>query len=149
MPELVLETGPRSSSEQGGQEPASPPSTSSATVGPVGGTIAGSLKSTKDLASFSSESSRGNVDNSDMDTASGNCLSYSDTDEVFVQTVHRKYWKRVWTSCKLSKSTLWMMTQQKRINNSHYDVWENDHKIIRTEWKCTLAEDCTSFEMQK
>ena len=42
-----------------------------------------------------------------------------------------------------------METQQKRINNSHHDVWENDHKIIRTEQKCTLVEDHTFFEMQR
>ena len=42
-----------------------------------------------------------------------------------------------------------METQQKRINDSHHDMWGNDHKIIRTEWKCTLAEDHTSFEMWK
>ena len=56
--------------------------------------------------------------------------------------------KRVQASYKLSKSNLWMETQQKRINDSHHDVWVNDHKIIRTEQKCTLAEDHTSFEMQ-
>ena len=44
---------------------------------------------------------------------------------------------------------LWMETQQKRINDSHHYVWENDQKIIRTEQKCTLAEDCTSFEMRR
>ena len=42
-----------------------------------------------------------------------------------------------------------METQQKRINDSHHDVWGNDHKIIRTEQKCTLAKDCTSFEIRK
>ena len=58
MPELVQETWPRPISEQGGWELASPPSPSSATVGPVGGTMVGSLKSTEDPASSSSESSR-------------------------------------------------------------------------------------------
>ena len=99
------------------------------------------------MASSSSELSRDNVDNSDMDTASGDCLSCSDTDELSVQTAHKKYQKNIWASCKLSKSNLRMETQQKRINNSHHDVWGNNHKIFRTEQKCTLVEDCTSFEM--
>ena len=84
-----------------------------------------------------------------MDTASGDCLSCSDTDVASVQTACKKYRKRVQASCKLSKSNLWMETQQKRINNSHQDVWRNDHKIIRTEQKCALVEDHTSFEMRR
>ena len=87
--------GPGLSYEQGGQETASPFSPSRATTGPVDGTTAGSPKSTKDPASSSSESSRGNVDDSDMDTASGDCISCSDIDEVSVQTAHKKYRKRV------------------------------------------------------
>ena len=95
--------------------------------------MVGSLKSTEDLASSSSESSCGNVDDSNMDTASGDCLSCSDTDDASVRTAHKKYRKRMWASCKLSKSNLWTETQQKRINDSHQDIWGNDHKIIRTE----------------
>ena len=37
----------------------------------------------------------------------------------------------------------------KRIRDSHQDVWGHDHKIVRTEWKCALAEDCTSFKMKR
>ena len=79
-------------------------------IGLVGGTVAWSVKSTKDLASSRSESSRGNVDNSDTDTAPGDFISCSDTDEVSVQTACKKYQKAVWASCKLSKSNLWMET---------------------------------------
>ena len=85
MPKSALETGPGPSSEQGGQEPASPPSFSSATaIGPVGGTTVGSPKSMEDLASSSSESSRSNVDDSDIDTSYGDCLSCSDTEDASV-----------------------------------------------------------------
>ena len=120
--ELVPETGPGPSSEQGGQEPVCPPSPSGATVGSVDGATAGNPKSTEDLASSSSKSSWGNVDNSDIDAASWECLSYSDTDDASVQTANEIFRKRVWASCKLSKSNLWMETQQKRINDSHQDV---------------------------
>ena len=42
-----------------------------------------------------------------------------------------------------------METQMKRIGDSCQDVWGHDKKIVRTEWKCTLAEDHTSFEMRR
>ena len=129
-------------------EPASPFSPSRAIVGLVGETMAGHPKSIKDLASFSSGSSGGNVHDSDMDTTSGDCISCSDTDEVSGWTANKKYRKRVWASCRL-KNNPWMETQQKRINNSHQDVWGNDCKIIKTEQKCAFAEDHISFEMLK
>ena len=28
-------------------------------------------------------------------------------------------------------------------------MWGHDHECVRAEWKCTLVEDCNSFEMQK
>ena len=93
--ELVPEAGYRPSSEQEEHEPVSPPSPSGATMGLVGVTMAGSLKSTKDPASCSSELSQGNVDNSDMDKTSGDCLSCSDTDDVLVLTAHKKCRKRM------------------------------------------------------
>ena len=37
----------------------------------------------------------------------------------------------------------------KEFGDSHQDIWGHDHKIVRTEQKCTLAEDCTSFEMKR
>ena len=58
-PKLVPKTGPGPSSEHGGEEPASPPSLASVIVGTVEGTMAGSPKITKDLASSSSELSGG------------------------------------------------------------------------------------------
>ena len=60
---------------------------------------------------FITESSKGNVDNSGMDTAYGNCLSCLGTDHVSVQTACKKYRKREWASCKLSKCNHWMETK--------------------------------------
>ena len=37
----------------------------------------------------------------------------------------------------------------KRIGDSCQDIWGHDHKIVRTECKCALVEDCTSFEMKR
>ena len=76
-------------------------------------------------------------------------LSCLDTDEVSIWTAWKKYRKRVRVSCKLSKGTKWMEAQMKRFRDSHWDVWGHDHKISRTEQKCTLAEDCSSFEMRR
>ena len=28
-------------------------------------------------------------------------------------------------------------------------MWGHNHEIIRTQWKCALKEDCSSFEMQR
>ena len=84
-----------------------------------------------------------------LDTASGDCLYCSDIDEVSVQIAHKKYRKRVRVSCKLSKGSDWMEAQMKRIRDSHQDVWGLDNKIIRTEWKHALVDDCTSFKMRR
>ena len=65
-------------------EIANPSSPSRATVNLLGGTVAGSLKSTENPASSITELSRGNVVDPDMDTASGNYLSCSDTAEASV-----------------------------------------------------------------
>ena len=99
---------------------------------------------------MSSDSSltRGNLVDSDLDTASGDCLFCLDTDEISVRTAHKKYRKRVRASCKLSKAVDWMDTQMKRIMGGHQDVWGHNHKIVRAEWKCALADDHTSFEMR-
>ena len=87
--ELILGTG--TSFEQQGQELVSPPSSPTrATFDPEGRTVAGSSKSTKDQTSSDSESSRENVDDSNLDTASGDCVLCSDTDKVSIQTAHKK-----------------------------------------------------------
>ena len=86
---------------------------------------------------------------SDMNTASGNDVTFLDVDEVTIQTVQKKYQKRVWASHRLSKGSLWSEAQLKRIANSHQAVWGHDHKSIRTEWVHALVEDCSSFEMCK
>ena len=146
MHELILGTG--TSFEQQGQELVSPPSSPTrATIDPEDGTAVGSLKNTKDQTSSDSELSRENVDNSDLDTASGDCILCSDTDKVSIQTAHKKYRKREWVSCRLSKGSLCLEAQLKRINDSCQDILGHKHESIRTQWKCTLAEDCISFEM--
>ena len=86
---------------------------------------------------------------SDLDTASGDCLSYLDTDKVSVWTAQKRDRERVRESCTLSKGSDWMDAQMKRIGDSHQDIWGHDLAIIRSEQKCTLAKDQDSFEMRK
>ena len=147
MPDLIPETRTGS-----GQQRWESPSPSSSPIGGVADpdeeSVAGTSKSTRNQAS-SHSSSRGNLVDSDLDTASGDCLSCSDTDEVSIRMAGKKYRKRVRASCKLSKGTDWMDTQMKRIEGGHQDVWGHDHKIIRTEQKHTLADDPTSFKMRR
>ena len=127
---------------------ASPPSSpTSSPIDPEDGTVAGSSKGTRDQASSDTESSRENMDDSDMETTSGDCVSWSDTDDVSIQTANKKYQRRVWASCRLNKGNLWTEAQLKRIGESHQDVWGHHHESIRTEWKHTLVEDHNSFEM--
>ena len=137
-------------SEKKGQELVSPPSSPTrATIDLEDRTAARSLKSTKDQTSSDSESSRENVDDSNLDTASRDCISCSVTYEVSISTACKKYRKRVWASCRLSKRSLWMEAQLKRINDSCQDMWGQNYESVRTEKICTLAEDCNSFEIQK
>ena len=148
MPELVPEAGP--SSEWWEQEPGSPPSSPTRAIAdPDDRAAAESLWSTGDQASSDSDLPRENVDDSDMDTASGDCITCSDTDEVSVWTAHERYQKRVWASCRLSRGSLWMEAQLKRISENCQDMWGHDHECGRAEQKCDLAEDCKSFEMWK
>ena len=140
MHEMILGTG--TNFKQQGQEPVSvtPLVQIGSTVDMENGTAARSLKSTRNQAFSDSESSRENVDDSDLDTASRDCISCSDTDKVSIQTAWKKYRKRVWNSCRLSKGSIWMEVQLKRISDSCQGMWGHDHESIRTDWKCTVVE---------
>ena len=99
--------------------------------------------------SSKSDASRENVANSDMESASGDCLTCSDTDEVTIWSTHKKYRRRVQASCSLGKGSLLSEAQLKWVGNSCQAMWGHNHEIIRTEWDCDLEEDHNSFEMHK
>ena len=111
--------------------------------------MAGSPKSTTDQVSSGTRSSRGSLLDSNLDTASGECLSCSDTNEISMRTVHKKYRERVRVSYKSSKGVDWMDIQMKRIKGGHQDGRGQDLKIVSTEQRCTLADDHTSFKMRR
>ena len=58
-------------------------------------------------------------------------VSCSDTEQVSIQSAHKKYQRRVRTPWKLSKGGLWTEAQLKRINDSCQDVWGHNHQSIR------------------
>ena len=148
MPDLTQET--RTSSRQKRQE--SSILSSSSIRGPADPNdeaATGSSKSTKDHTSSDLGSSKENMAHSDLGTASRDCLSCLDTDDVCMWTVKNKYGRRVRASCKLSKGSNWTEIQIKRIRDSCQDVWGHDHKIIRREQICPLVEDHTSLKWEE
>ena len=83
---------------------------------------------------------------SKLDTASRDCLSCLDTDEISMRMAYKKYRKRVRASCKSSKGMDWMDEEIKRIKGDHQDMWGHNHKVLRAKQKCSLADDCSSNE---
>ena len=132
MPELILGTG--TSFEQQGQEPVSPPPVK---PGPLPIQKTGLQQGAQRVLGIrppqTQELSRENVDDSDMDTASTDCISCSDTDQMSVQTACKRYQKKVQASCRLSKGSLWMEAQLKRISENCQDVWGHDYECVRAE----------------
>ena len=147
MPKVVPEAGPALTNNKGRNLPDPLPVPTRATADPDDSTVAGSLRSTGDQASSDSDLSREDVADSDMDTASGDCITCLDTDEVTVWTTQKKYQKRVRVSCRLSKGSLWTDAQLERIGESHQAMWGHSHESIPAEQDCALAEDHNSFEI--
>ena len=137
----------------------SPSSPTKATADPGNGTVVETSRSTRDQdsegkanhsgSSSDLDTSRENMADSDIDSASRDHFTCLDTDEVTVRITWKKYRKRVQASCSLGKDGIWSEAQLKQIGNSCQVMWEHDHEIIRTEWDCTLEENCSSFKMCK
>ena len=78
------------------------------------------------------------------ESATGDCLMFSDTEEAVINSTHKKFWKKVWVSCSIAKGCLWY-----EIGDNCHTAWGTDHEVIKTEWDLTLMEDCSSFEVNK
>ena len=151
MPDPTPET--RTDSEQ--QWWQSPSPSSSPTRGlayPSDGVAAGSPKSTGDQVSSDSGSSRGSSVDSNLDTATWDCLSCSDTDEISVRTAREKYGKRVRASCMSSKGIVldectWM---KRNGGQPSRHVGLHDHEIVWA-WAeaCSSRWPVISFEMRR
>ena len=127
-----------------------------ATIDPDDGTVGEALSSTEDQDNESSTNhsgtlsdsdvSRENVADSDMESASGDCITCLNIDVVTIRTACKMYRKRVQASCSLDKGSLWSEAQLKWIGNSCQAVWGHDQEVIRMEQYCALEGDCNSFE---
>ena len=82
-------------------------------------------------------------------SATGDCLTSSDTEEAAIITTCKKFQKKVWASCSTTKDCLWSEAQLKQICDSCHAVWGSDYDVIKTEWDLTFKEDCSSFEVNK
>ena len=79
--------------------------------------------------------------NSHQESATGDCLTYSDTEEAAVKPAHKKFHKKVWASCRLARQNLWKMPQISWIGKSHQTVWGSDYRVVKTEQELALNED--------
>ena len=83
--------------------------------------------------SDSSSDLQESVADSGPESATGECLTYSDTEEVAVNSAHKKFWKKVWASGSITKGCFWSEAQLKWIGDSYHAVWGSDCDIIKTE----------------
>ena len=99
-------------------------------------------KSTKDEL-------RENAANSDLELASGNCLTCSDMEEVAIRKAQKRFQKRVQASCSIVRGCLWSEAQVRWIKDSCQAIWNSDHEVIQTEQLIALEEDHTSFKVNR
>ena len=82
-------------------------------------------------------------------SATGDCLTCSDTKEAAVNSAHKKFCKKVWASCNITQGCLWLEAQLKWICDSHQAVWESNNEVIKREWEFALKKDHHPFEVNK
>ena len=63
--------------------------------------------------SDSSNNSQESAVDSGPESATRDCLICLDTEEAAVNSACKKFWKKVWTSCSITKGCLWLETQLK------------------------------------
>ena len=82
-------------------------------------------------------------------SATRDCFTCSDTEEITIIATCKKLWKNVWAPCSIAKGCLWTEGQLRWIGDSHHTVWGSNYEVIKTEWDLTLKEDCRSFEVNQ
>ena len=83
------------------------------------------------------DESRENAADSDLELASGDCLTCSDTEEPAIRMAWKRFHKRVWACCSITRGCLWSEAQVRQIKDSHQAIWDSDLQIVRTEWLIT------------
>ena len=104
-------------------------------------TAHGDDKSTQDK-------SRENAAESDLESALEDCLTCSDM-EPPIRMPQRRFQKRVWASCSLTRGCLWLETQVRWIKDSHQAIWDSNQEIVRAEWLITHEGHYTSFKVNR
>ena len=89
------------------------------------------------------------VADSNLESATGDCLTCSDTKETAVRYSHQKFCKKVQASCKLTRWSLLKVSQMVLIDKTHQAVWGSSFSIVNEEWDPTLKEDFSSSEADK
>ena len=86
---------------------------------------------------------------SNLDMASGDCLSCSDTDDVSMQTAQKKFRKRVRVSCKLNEGSDWTESQMKELGTAINMYGAMITRLLGQSGNVLLVEDYTSSEMRQ
>ena len=76
--------------------------------------------------------SRENAADSDLELAWGDCLIFSDMEELAIRMAQKIFWKRVQASCSITRGCLWLGAQVRQIKDCNQSIW-NSNQEIRTE----------------
>ena len=102
-----------------------------------------------DNESDSYSDSQESITNYGPESATGDCLKFTDTEEVAVISAQNKCCKKVQAPCSITKGCLWREGKWRQIADSCHTVWVSDYEVIKTEQDLALKEDCSSFEVNK
>ena len=101
-----------------------------------------------DDKSDSERDSRESVTDSSPESVTwDDCLMCLDSKDVTVKSAHKKFHKKVSTSCSPTKQSLWKDAQLEQIGNNHKTVWGNNYKSIKIEWDLPQDRDPSSFKV--
>ena len=50
-----------------------------------------------------------------------------------IRMAWKRFQKRVWASCSITRGCLWSEAQVRQIKDSYQAIWDSDHEIVRTE----------------
>ena len=87
--------------------------------------------------------------NSIPESATGDCLSCSDTKQAAVKSAHKKFHKKVWASCSLAKWDLWKEAQLGQIGDCCQTMWGVTMKSSRQSRISLSMRTTGSFEVNK
>ena len=87
--------------------------------------------------SESNQESWESIADSNLESVTGECLTCSDTEEAAVKSTCQKFHKKVWALCRLTRQSLWTVSQMVLIGKSHQAVWGSDQHCQRRVGPCS------------